>query len=96
MKIPFELCSRCTINEIANWIFENQLKLNSETTKQIREELKDIKLKSGHCLVCNHSQVSEGCFERILSILEKSKENSQITSDFRKFCGLVSELEINL
>jgi len=93
---PFELCSKCAVNEIASWVFENQLNLDQNTIKQVREELKDIKLKEGKCLVCNHNRVAEGCFERILLILEKSKTSSDVTEEFKKFCGLVPELEIVL
>lgn len=83
-----KLCSRCIVNEVANWVFENQLQLEPETIKQIREELKDIKLKEGECLVCNNKRVSEGCFERVLSILEADKANSEIITGFKKFSGM--------
>ena len=91
MKIvfnPIKLCSRCLVNEISNWTYENQLCFDEDTMKQIREEMKDIKLVEGECIVCKNKRIEEGCFENILSILEKSKTNSEKISEFRKLFGL--------
>ncbi len=91
---PIQLCSRCIVNEISNWVFENQLKIEPETIKQIREELQDIKLQGGNCLVCNNQRVSEGCFEHILSILEKYKSDSEIIENYKQFSGMSKTLEL--
>ncbi len=86
---PIQLCSRCIVNEISNWVFENQLQIEPETIKQIREELQDIRLQEGECLVCNHNKVSEGCFEKVLNILEKYKSDQEIIENFKKFSGML-------
>ena len=86
---PIQLCSRCTVNEIACWVFENQLKIEPDVIKQVREELKDIKLHDGECIVCNNKRVSEGCFERVLSILEKYKSSQGVIEEFKKFSGML-------
>lgn len=91
---PIQLCSRCIVNEISNWVFENQLKIEPETIKQIREELQDIKLQEGECLVCNHTKVSEGCFERVLDILKKDKSNQEIIENYKQFSGMSKTLEL--
>ncbi len=88
IKTPVQLCSRCTVNEIASWVFENQLKLEPDTIKQIREELKDIKLSEGMCLVCSHPRVSENCFDNVLKVLEKSDAPKEVIADFKNFSGM--------
>lgn len=85
---PVQLCSRCAVHEIASWALDNQLKLEPETIKQIREELKDIKLKEGECLVCNHNKVADSISEKILSVLETSKTNKAVVSEFKNLFGL--------
>jgi len=89
---PIQLCSRCTANEISSWAFDNQLKLEREVLAQIREELKDIKLKPGECIACSNSNVSDSCFERVLSVLEKNKQNQEIISEFKNIFGLSLKL----
>lgn len=92
MKLnTIQLCSRCTIHEIASWVFDNQLKLEPDVIRQIRDETKDIKLKEGECIVCSSNRVSEGCFEKILQILEKNNSDATVVLDFKKFCGLSPE-----
>ena len=75
------------VSEIASWVFENQLKLDEDTIREIRDELKDIKLRDGECIVCNNKKIAEGCFEKVLNILERNNE-SKVLGDFKKFCGL--------
>ncbi|MBU3912973.1 MAG: hypothetical protein KKB21_05445 [Nanoarchaeota archaeon] len=89
---PIQLCSKCAVHEIASWVFENQLRFDEETIKQIREELKDVKLKPGTCIACSHNNVSDSCLERIASVLEKTKSNPEAVSEFRKLFGLSPEL----
>lgn len=84
-----ELCSKCTVSEIAGWVFENQLKLEPETISEIREELKDIKLKEGICIACGHNLVAESSFDRVLNILKKSKSSPELIEDFEKFSGFL-------
>ena len=89
---PIRLCSRCTANEISSWAFDNQLKLEREVLAQIREELKDIKLKPGECIACSRPNISDSCFERVLSVLEKNKQDKEIILEFKSLFGLSLKL----
>jgi len=89
---PIQLCSRCASNEISSWAFDNQLRMDREILAQIRDEIKDIKLKPGECIACNHPNVSDSCFERVLSVLEKNKQDKEIISEFKSLFGLSPKL----
>ena len=84
------------MHEIASWVFDKRQELSEETCQLIREELKDIKLREGECLVCNGKLVSADCFENILKILEKNKLNNHAVDEFRTLFGLSPELIISL
>lgn len=81
------LCSRCMVHEINSWIADKRGAIDPDATQQIREELKDVKLASGSCLVCNHDKVSANTFENILKIFEKNKIESVIVNEFKKLFG---------
>lgn len=83
------LCSRCIVYEINNWIADKRGLVNPEASQQIREELKTIKLKSGECVVCNHSLISDNTFENILKIFEKHKVSGELQEEFRKLFGFI-------
>lgn len=85
---PVQLCSRCLMHEVASWVFDNQLKLEQDVIKQIREELKDVKLVPGECIVCNNKMVAENNLNTIMKILEKNKSNQEVTHEFKKLFGI--------
>ncbi len=82
-----ELCSKCLTHEVNSWINENWKLLNEETKKQIREEIKTVKLKAGTCIVCENKNITDRTSERILEILEENKSPEKLKKDFEKdFC----------
>ena len=82
-----ELCSRCLSHEINSWVADNWQLLNEETKKQIREEIKTIKLKPGSCIVCNHNSIADSTSENILKILSGNKVPEKLQQEFEKdFC----------
>jgi|SRR3989344_2552451 len=93
---PLDICSRCLNHEINSWVNENWSVIDEETKKQIREELKAIKLKQGKCLVCNNFVVSEGAMEKILEILEENNISSKIKDEFRKSFFVILTFEEKL
>ncbi len=80
-----QLCSRCISNEVNSWVSEKWKGLDEETKKQIREELKTIKLISGKCIVCSNNLVATKTSENILKILEENKTSEKLKKEFRKF-----------
>jgi len=83
------LCSRCAAHEINSWLNEQFGRINPEVIQQIAEELRAIKLASGQCIVCNHTSVSDGCFEGILQVFEKSDVSKKVVDEFKKLFGFV-------
>ncbi len=83
------LCSRCIVHEVSNWIADKRGLVNPEASQQIREELKSVKLKSGECVVCSHSLISDNTFENILKIFEKHKVSGELQTEFKKLFGFV-------
>ena len=67
-----------------NWVFEKSYFLPEEATKQIREELKSIRLKEGNCIVCNSNFVASDTFENGIKILEKNKAQVALIQEFMK------------
>ena len=79
------LCPRCLANEVNNWINEKWAEIDEETKKQIREELKTIKLISGKCIVCNNNLIADNTSERILKILEENNTSNELKKEFSRF-----------
>jgi len=78
------LCSRCIVHEISNWVVDKRGEIDPEASQQIREELKDIKLTSGECIVCNNKLVSENTFDNIIKIFQKQNIKQEIKEEFKK------------
>lgn len=78
------LCPRCLAHELTNWLNEKFLDLTPEVNLKIREELKDIKVLEGECLVCKSSRVSEKSLVNIMKIFEEHSINPQLVEEFRK------------
>jgi hypothetical protein len=88
-----ELCSRCAVTEIAGWVYENQLRLEPDTIREIREELKDIRLRDGECVVCKRDKVVDNCFSKILGIMQRDKKIERgVIDEFKKFSGMMIEI----
>ena len=82
-----ELCSRCLAYELNSWVNDNFQLLSEEAKKQIREEIKTIRLKPGNCIVCNHNSISDSTSENIIRILEESNVSKKLREEFEKdFC----------
>ena len=80
-----QLCSRCINHEINSWVNEKWKELNEEVKRQIYQELRSVKLKSGECIVCGNKLVSDRTPERILGILEENKTGDKVVGEFRNF-----------
>lgn len=83
--LTMQLCSRCLSNEVNSWVSEKWAELDEETKKQIREELKDIKLMNGNCIVCSNSLIAESTSENIFKILEQNKTPEKLKKEFKRF-----------
>jgi len=88
-----EICSRCLSYEVNGWVSDKWKEMDEETKKQIAEELKSIKLKSGECIVCKNNLISDGTPERILRILEENKTPNRIKKEFIELFFVNREIE---
>ncbi|MBU1136100.1 MAG: hypothetical protein ABIG37_03810 [Nanoarchaeota archaeon] len=82
---PLNICSKCLSHEINSWMNEKWKDLNQEINKQILEELKTIKLKSGGCIVCDNSLIADKTTEKILRILEENNIKPGVKKEFKDF-----------
>lgn len=86
------LCAQCASHELSEWVNEKSSALKPEISKEIREELRDMELKDGKCIVCNKEKISAGWFERICKVLNKHRLDDSFKSEFRKMFGFEIEL----
>lgn len=91
------LCRECASHELNEWINEKSLSIKPSLSKEIREEIRDMELKDGKCIVCNKDKVSAGWFERILKVLNKQKANEDFKCEFKIMFGFepVEKCEID-
>jgi len=80
-----QLCSRCLNHEINSWVNENWKHINDDARTLIMQELKDIELQLGECLVCKNKSVSVKSSEKILQILDENKTPAKIRKEFEQF-----------
>jgi len=83
------LCSRCIVHEMNNWLADKRGEIDLDASQKVSEELKDIKLRTGECVVCNHNLISDSTFENILKVFDKHKVNSGVIGEFKKLFGFV-------
>ena len=81
------LCRECASHELNEWINEKSPLIKPEVSKEIREEMRDMELKEGKCIVCNKEVISAGWFERICKVLNKYKAEDSFKDEFRKMFG---------
>lgn len=86
-KRVIPLCRECASHELNEWINEKSPVIKPELSREIREEMRDMELKEGRCIVCNKEKVSAGWFERICKVINKHRIEDEFKCEFKVMFG---------
>ena len=87
MNKVIPLCAQCASHELSEWVNEKSSLIRPEVSKEIREEMRDMEIKEGKCIVCNKERASAGWFERICKVINKYRLEDSFKKEFRQMFG---------
>ncbi len=87
MTKTIPLCAQCASHELSEWVNEKSPLIKPEVSKEIREEMRDMEIKEGKCIVCNQDRASAGWFERICKVINKYKLGDSFKKEFHQMFG---------